>query len=1106
MSDLEEFYGPNAGYVLDLYERFQQDPASVDPATRTAFQGWNPVSVPPAQRTGNGHANGAAPQTAPAPPSADGTKSVDVMKVVAAARVIRLVRELGHLTARIDPLGTPPPGDPSLEISSHGLTEADLHALPASVVGGPLADGAADAAEALARLRAAYSGPIGYEDGHIQNSEEREWVRDAAESRRFFRDFSDADKRAVLERLAEVEGLEKFLHTTFVGAKRFSIEGVDALVPMLDRIVHDASAAHTHEVVMGMAHRGRLNVLAHVLGKPYPDILQEFKSSKQDDSASVAGGSQQGYFGDVIYHGGARLDFCDNGVEQMPITLTPNPSHLEFVDPVVEGRARAAQDDRRKPGVPVQDPKASLAIMIHGDAAFPGQGIVAETLNLSQLPGYTVGGTIHIITNNQIGFTTLTGDSRSTLYASDLAKGFEIPVVHVNADDAEACIAAARMAFAYREKFGKDFLIDLVGYRRWGHNEGEEPGYTQPRMYEGIRAHPTVRTRWAETLQKAGIVTEAEASAMTAAVMQRLADARTQSSGRGLAKGLPTPENLAEIAKNVATGVPADRLVALNDALLARPEGFTGNAKLERLALQPRRTAMTTPGGIRWSHAEALAFASILADGTPIRLSGQDAQAGTFSQRHLVLHDTHTGEKYCPLQALPEARASFAVYNSPLSENAVLGFEYGYSMHATGCLVLWEAQFGDFANGAQVIIDQFIASGNSKWQQTPSLVLLLPHGHEGQGPEHSSARLERYLQLAANGNMHIAYCTTAAQYFHVLRRQAAMLYDAPRPLILMTPKGLLKVDKPPVGSSLSDLSEGAFQPVLDDPRAGERRAAVTRLVLCAGKVYVDLAAREEFAAADHVAAVRIEELYPFPYPELKDVLARYPRLAEVVWLQEEPRNAGAWVFVSSRIREILPPGISLTYVGRPKTASPSEGSSRRHAVEQNRILTAVFSPLPPAPAGARPSGVQSKRSTLSMPAEIRVPQMGESVTEATILRWLKAVGDPVAAGEAVAELETDKVNVEVPADSAGVIQSFAHAEGDTVAVGDVLVVLGDSAAPAVPAPAPAAEAPAAEAPAPRPADAPAPAASPLARTLAEEAKLGLGPGQRHRPRRTHHQR
>ena len=981
MSDLDEFYGPNAGYVLDLYERYQQDPNAVDPATRAAFQDWTPPAAEPTHRNGsangsrNGSMDGAAATLAPTEsascplPSAPSAPQMDVMKIVGAARVTRMVRELGHLTAHIDPLGSEPPGDLGLELATHGLTTEDLAALPASVVGGPLAQDAANALEALGRLRKAYSGSIGYEDNHLQTPAEREWMREAAESRRFFKSIGTADKRKILKRLAEVESLEKFLHTTFVGAKRFSIEGVDILVPMLDQIIHEAAVSHTHEVVMGMAHRGRLNVLAHVLGKPYTDILQEFKSSKQDESASVAGGSQQGYSGDVIYHGGARRDFSDNGIEEMPITLTPNPSHLEFVDPVVEGRARAAQEERKKPGPPEQNPHASLAILIHGDAAFPGQGIVPETLNLSSLPGYSVGGTIHIITNNQIGFTTAPRDSRSTLYASDLAKGFEIPIVHVNADDAEACIAAARMAFAYREKFGKDFLIDLVGYRRWGHNEGEEPSYTQPRMYEIVKAHPTIRESYAKQLEKQDIVTRDEAQEMVAAVMQRLSEARIKPSGKGLGKGQAALEGFAELAKNVKTNVPAEQLMALNEALLVRPAGFTPNAKLDRLILQPRRAAMEAGTGIRWAHAEALAFASILADGTPIRLSGQDSQAGTFSQRHSVLHDPTTGETYCPLQALPEAKASFAVVNSPLSENAVLGFEYGYSMHATGCLVLWEAQFGDFANGAQVIIDQFIASGNAKWQQTPSLVLLLPHGYEGQGPEHSSARLERYLQLAANDNMRVAYCSTAAQYFHILRRQAGLLWDAPRPLVLMTPKGLLKVDKPPVASTLLDLTEGAFHPMLDDPRPRGRAEGVTRLVLCSGKVYVDLVAREEYAAAQNIAVARIEELYPFPYADLEKIMQGYPNLREVVWLQEEPRNTGAWVFVSSRIRSLLPPGMELTYIGRPKAASPSEGSKRRHDVEQGRLLSAVFTELPkPSRNGVKTNGVKSKRS---VPVHVR---------------------------------------------------------------------------------------------------------------------------------------
>ena len=943
-SNLTEFYGPNAGYVLDLYDRYRADPASVDAATRTEFERWTPQEV-----SKGPDANCRAREIA-----------VDVMKVVGAARVTRLVRELGHLTAHIDPLGSEPPGDPGLELATHGLEMSDLAALPASVVGGPLAEGAAHALEALGRLRQAYSGAIGYEDDHIQNPEEREWIREAAETRRFFSDFSTDDKRSVLKRLTEVESFERFLHQTFVGAKRFSIEGIDILVPMLDRIIHEASLSETHEIVMGMAHRGRLNVLTHILGKPYSAIMQEFQSAKQDDSSSVSGTGSQGYSGDVKYHMGARRDYTDSGVEEMPITLAPNPSHLEFVDPVVEGRARAAQERRKQRGEPKQDPQASLAILIHGDAAFPGQGIVPETLNLSRLPGYSVGGTIHIITNNQIGFTTVPRDSRSTLYASDLAKGFEIPIVHVNADDTEACIAAARMAFAYREKFGEDFLIDLVGYRRYGHNEGEEPAYTQPRMYDVVKTHPTVREIWARTLSTQGLVKPQEAEDMVTAQMAKLSNSRTTPSGKGLQKGQQAPERFSEFSKNVKTNVSAETLTALNEALLARPEGFTVNPKLDRLKLQPRRAALTTAGAITWAHAETLAFASILANGTPIRLSGQDSQPGTFSQRHLMLHDPETGESYCPLQALPEAQASFAVLNSPLSENAVLGFEYGYSMHATGCLVLWEGQFGDFANGAQVIIDQFLTSGNSKWQQTPSLVLLLPHGYEGQGPEHSSARLERFLQLAANDNIRVAYPTTSAQYFHLLRRQAALLWDAPRPLVVMTPKGLLKVDKPPVGSSLADLTTGTFQPVLDDPRSADRAGQVTRLILCSGKVYVDLVAREDYAAAGNVAAARLEQLYPFPNRELEQVLLGYPNLREVIWLQEEPRNMGAWVFISSRVRSLLAPDIELSYVGRAKAASPSEGSSRRHSVEQNRLLAAALSEAP------KPNlnGAKSKRSTI----------------------------------------------------------------------------------------------------------------------------------------------
>ena len=938
--DLTRFYGPNAGYVLDLYERYQNDPAAVDEATRAIFETWSPPTQAAAIRT-----NGAGPAAKPAVPTE---------KLVAATRIARRVRWLGHLTAHMDPLGSPPLGDPYLQLETYGLTTEDLTAMPASVIGGPCAEGAKNALEALSNLRRAYSGSIGYEDEHIQVAEERQWLRDVAESRCFFQDFGPKEKRTVLERLTEVETFEQFILKTFGPQKRFSIEGTDMLVPMLDQIIRDAAAVQTKEVVMGMAHRGRLNVLAHILGKPYASILAEFESAKQDTGASVSGGGTQGWTGDVKYHLGAQRTYSGAGTADMPITLAPNPSHLEFVNPVVEGRARAAQEMRDQPGKIVRDSERSLAVLIHGDAAFPGQGIVAETLNLSQLRGYSVGGTVHIIVNNQIGFTTNPRDSRSTLYASDLAKGFEIPIVHVNADDPEACIAAARMAFAYREKFGKDFLVDLIGYRRYGHNENDEPGFTQPRMYEIITQHPTARALWAKKLEEQHVIGRDEAAGMVKAVQDKLQAAREAPAvGKAAKPPAPPLDGLGRTVEAVSA-VPAETLIALNNNLLDRPEGFTVNAKVEERILKRRREGIVKPGGIAWGHAEALAFASILADGTPIRLSGQDSERGTFGSRHAVLHDPVTGEWYCSLQALPQARAAFSVYNSPLSENAVLGFEYGYSIHATEALVLWEAQFGDFANGAQVIIDQFIVSGNAKWRQNPSLVMLLPHGYEGQGPEHSSARLERYLELAAGDNIRIVNCTTAGQYFHVLRRQAALLQSDPRPLIVMTPKSLLNL--PAAGASLQDLAEGTFQPVIDDIEARPHAKKVTRLVLCSGKVFMDFTASDYYTRKGtgpdpRLAVARIEELYPFPAQELEKVIQGYPNLREIVWMQEEPRNMGAWVYIRSRILDLSGPKRPLLYAGRPEAASPAEGASRRHKLEQGRLMTAAASvsdgPSPP---------------------------------------------------------------------------------------------------------------------------------------------------------------
>jgi 2-oxoglutarate dehydrogenase E1 component len=957
MSTTLEFYGPNAGYVEELYERYRQDPASVDAETRALFeQGFAPPqdtvtltpADPPAVPDGNGIASiaqGVAPQ-------------IEVTKIVAAARLARIVRELGHLDARLDPLGSEPPSDPSLTLEAHGLTTDDLLALPASVVGGPLAKGTANALAALAKLRRAYSGSVGYEDDHIQVAEEREWLRESIETGRFFQNFGPTEKRDLLERLTAVDTFEQFLQKTppFQGQKRFSVEGLDIMVPMLDAIIRCAAQAGTREVVMGMAHRGRLNVLAHILNKPYEAILAEFPNpNAPTQQASVSGSGALGYTGDVKYHKGYVRKYQDDGSSAMPITLAPNPSHLEFVDPAVVGRARAAQETRDHAGAPAQDPKASLAILIHGDAAFPGQGVVAETLNLTQLKGYRVGGVIHIIANNQIGFTTNPGDARSTLYASDLAKGFEMPIVHVNADDAEACIAVSRMACAYRDRFGKDFLIDLVGYRRLGHNETDEPAFTQPRMYEKIRSRPRPREVWAAELDRQHIVSKDEADAMVKKAQARLMEAKNAAS---LAQSTRNPDAPAfpEEPAPWTSAVSEERLRRYNDLLTTLPDGFSAHANIGRTILTTRREALDKPGAIVWGHAEGLAFASILEDGTPIRLTGQDSERGTFSHRHVVLNDPTNGARFCPLQRQDSGlKASFAVFNSPLSETAALGFEYGYSVHATNTLVLWEAQFGDFVNGAQVIIDQFIASGNAKWGQSPSVVLLLPHGYEGQGPEHSSGRLERFLQLCAGDNMRVVNLTTAAQYFHLLRRQAFQLENEPRPLVVMTPKSLLR--HPRASSSLGDLTQGEFRPVLDDPRDPAHKAGVSRLVLCSGKVYVDLvygdaksgfAERPEYVENDRLAIARIEELNPFPSEELSALLAAYPNVREVVWTQEEPRNMGAWSFVREKIAALLPDTIALRYNGRPESSSPSEGSITAHEAEQSRIVREALTVDAPA--------------------------------------------------------------------------------------------------------------------------------------------------------------
>lgn len=944
MSDLRAFFGPNAGYVLELYDRYLADPHSVDDESRAFFATLNPAEVAVALAPARASAATAAPA------------NIDVNRVVGAAALAQAIREYGHLAASIEPLGTALPGAPELDPGFHGIAEADLAVLPASVVGGPSAAGVATAAEAIARLRSTYMGTAGFDFDHIQVAAERLWLSDAVESRRFSTPLEAATKKALLRRLTEVEAFERFLHQTYLGAKRFSIEGNDVLVPILDEVVHGAAESGTREIVIGMAHRGRLNVMTHVLGKPYAAIIAAFEGKKKQAvtgaSKHLTGGDYaDDSTGDVKYHLGARLLRGAQGMTvEVPLVLAPNPSHLEAVNPVVEGMVRASQDKTDRPGAPERDPHASVAIALHGDAAFPGQGVVAETLNLASLRGYTTGGTIHIIVNNQIGFTTDPHDSRSTLYASDLAKGFEIPIVHVNADDPEACLMATRMAMAYREAFGKDFLIDLVGYRRWGHNEGDEPLFTQPQLYERIGKHPTVRQRWADRLAAEGVITADEGATMLKEAMDHLAGVR-RSVTDGTAK-VEEEQIAPSPRREVDTAVPIDQLRRHHDAIHALPDGFTLSPKLAR-QWERRAAILDTPDGkLDWAHAETLAYAAIIADGIPVRLTGQDAERGTFSQRHLVLHDPRSNDTHAPLQHLPDAKASFSVYNSPLSENAALGFEYGYSVHKPGCLVLWEGQFGDFSNGAQIIIDQFIVAARSKWGQEPALVLLLPHGYEGQGPEHSSARLERYLQLAALDNIRVANVTSAAQYFHLLRRQAALLSLDPRPLIVMTPKSLLR--NPMASSPIEDLASGTFMPVVDDPFAAGRESEITRLVLCSGKVAIDLEASSLRAESPGVAIARIEQLAPFQNSAIKAVIARYPNVTDLVWLQEEPRNMGAWNYMDGRLRDLVRDrGLEPRYIGRIERSSPAEGSLDLHLDEQRRIVEEAFANAPAAKANGR---------------------------------------------------------------------------------------------------------------------------------------------------------
>lgn len=928
-----EFHGPNAAYLLKLFERFEQDPQSVDEATRAYFREYKHDLQQVLKADGDVRV-----ETAVVP---------RVDKIMAAVNLAQAIREFGHLEAQLDPLGTPPPGEPSLELGYYELTESDLRQLPADLIGGPVAENGSDALVAIERLRRIYSTTIGYDYDHLRNHDERRWLREMAETRHFRPPNTPCDLKALLERLTQVETFEQFLHRVFPGKTRFSIEGLDMLLPMLDEIVGGAADSGIESILLGMAHRGRLNVLAHLLGRPYDQILTMFKDPAQRDFYDKR--NVMGWTGDVKYHAGGRyaVDVDSDEEFDLVIKLAPNPSHLEHVNPVVIGMARAAGTRVDNPGPPLFDQSITLPILIHGDAAFPGQGIVAETLNMHQLPGYRVGGTIHIIANNQIGYTTDAAEGRSTLYASDLAKGFKIPIVHVNADDPEACIEAARLAIAFRQKFQKDFLIDLIGYRRYGHNEGDEPRFTQPKMYERIDDQPTVRQQWEETLIARDELTVEEAKSIQERFQTKLQQIYESLAVEEVADELepqlePPPPGAA---KKALTAVPLDRLKDLNQALLTFPDDFLLDKKMTR-ALKKRRKALAEPeeATIDWATAEELALASILAEGTAVRLTGEDVERGTFSQRHAVFHDRETGDEFCPLQSIPQAQASFEIRNSPLSENGSIGFEYGYNIQAPERLVIWEAQFGDFINAAQAMIDEFVVSGKAKWEQTPSLVLLLPHGYEGQGPDHSTGRLERFLQMAAKTSIRIAYPTTAAQYFHLLRRQTSVLVEDPLPLVVMTPKSLLR--HPGAASTPRQLAEDSWQPVIPDQKAQSRVDQVKRLVLCSGKVYLDLVEIQKRNLEEKdtllVALTRVEQLYPFPEPDIETEMDLYPNLEEVVWLQEEPANMGAWGYVRPCLETMTEGRWPLRYIGRPRRASPAEGSTTWHKRNQRAITEHAF--------------------------------------------------------------------------------------------------------------------------------------------------------------------
>jgi 2-oxoglutarate dehydrogenase E1 component len=897
----------NLTFLDEQYQRYKADPESVSREWRVFFYGFD-----------IGQQRGAPAETAGLPSPCDPSQSQ-------VGELIQRYRHLGHLLACMDPLSACPTAHPLLDLGAFGLSAEQLERVYATPQFAFVQQAALK--EIVRTLKETYCRSVGVEYMHLQDPDERAWLQARMEPVRNQTPLAAGEQHRILEKLIQAAMFEQFLNKRYVAVTRFSLEGGDGVIPMLDALLRKLAQLGAQEVILGMSHRGRLNVQANILGRPVEDILAEFENCY--DSSQLVGA------GDVKYHKG-YLGKVDLGAEgHLQALLVNNPSHLEAVDPVVCGIARARQERHGEAGH-----RQVVPILLHGDAAFAGQGVVAETLNMSQLKGYKTGGTIHVVINNQIGYTTLPDDARSTRYTTDLAKMLMVPIFHVHGENPEALVHVIRLAAEYRYTFGKDVVVDVVCFRRFGHNEGDEPYFTQPTMYDRIQNRPSLHQLYTEQLTAAGVVTAQQTAPMEKAATRRMEAAYDEVRNRAC----PFPE--ARFFKEwepytgryshapVATAVPEKRLTDLARLINTVPAGFAPHSKI-KLLLNRRLEAVEKGLGIDWANAEALALASLLGEGVPIRLSGQDSGRGTFSQRHVVLHDRKSGDGYVPLGHLGEGAARFDVFDSPLSEAGVMGFEYGYALARPEGLTFWEAQFGDFINNAQGIIDLFIASGEAKWQRLCGLVLLLPHGWEGLGPEHSSARLERFLQLCADDNIQVCDVTTPAQYFHLLRRQAKAAYR--KPLVLMTPKSLLR--HPRAVSSMADLSAGGFAPVLDDPVRPEK---AKRLLFCSGKVYYQLLQRREELATAKVAIIRLEQYYPFPEAQLAEVLARYPKVEIWAWVQEAPENMGGWTFVRPRLEALV--GKPLTYVGRKPSASPATGFPAIYKAEQAALSDQAVGP------------------------------------------------------------------------------------------------------------------------------------------------------------------